>query len=159
MSRDYPERPIIGVAAVLIENDRVTLVRRGRAPAYGEWSLPGGAVELGETLENAVIREVIEEIGLEVEVLELVAVLDRIFLDKEGQIQFHYVILDFLCRELGGELLASSDAMSCAQVPLFALDEYKLTKETKEVINRAYQRLNGGSPPIYQSKRAMPIYP
>ena len=159
MPREYPEGPIVAVAAVLIENDRVALVRRGRAPGYGEWSLPGGAVELGETLESAVAREIREEMGLEVEVLELVAVLERIFLDKEGQIQFHYVILDFLCRELGGELLASSDAMSCAQVPLFALDEYKLTKETKEVINRAYQRLNGGSPPIYQSKRAMPIYP
>ena len=155
MPRDYPERPIIGVAAVLIENDRVTLVRRGRAPAYGEWSLPGGAVELGETLESAVTREVNEEIGLEVEVLELVAVLDRIFLDKEGQIQFHYVLLDFLCRKIGGKLLASSDAIACAQVPFFALDEYKLTKETKEVINRAYRRLNGDSPPIYKVRTSI----
>ena len=157
MPRDYPERPIIGVAAVLIENDRITLVRRGRAPAYGEWSLPGGAVELGETLESAVIREVSEEVGLEVEVLELVAVLNRIFLDKEGQIQFHYVLLDFLCRKIGGELLASSDAISCAQVPLFALDEYKLTKETKEVIDRAYQRLNGGSPSIYKVRTSIQL--
>ena len=157
MPREYPEHPIIGVAAVLIENDRVTLVRRGRAPAYGEWSLPGGAVELGETLESAVTREVSEEIGLEVEVLELVALLDRIFLDKEGQIQFHYVLLDFLCRKIGGELLASSDAISCAQVPLFALDEYKLTKETKEVIDRAYQRLNGGSPSIYKVRTSIQL--
>ena len=157
MPREYPEHPIIGVAAVLIENDRVTLVRRGRAPAYGEWSLPGGAVELGETLESAVTREVSEEIGLEVEVLELIALLDRIFLDKEGQIQFHYVLLDFLCRKIGGELLASSDAISCAQVPLFALDEYKLTKETKEVIDRAYQRLNGGSPSIYKVRTSIQL--
>jgi 8-oxo-dGTP diphosphatase len=159
MSRDYPERPIIGVAAVLIENDRVALVRRGRPPAYGEWSLPGGAVELGETLEKAVIREVIEEIGLEVEVLELVAVMDRIFLDKDRQVQFHYILMDFLCRKMGGKLLASSDAISSVQVPFSALDEYKLTKPTKEVINRAYQRLNGGSPPIYRVKKTSSIYP
>ena len=159
MSRDYPERPIIGVAAVVIENDRVALVRRGRPPAYGEWSLPGGAVELGETVVKAVIREVSEEIGLEVEVLELVAILDRIFLDKEGQVQFHYVLLDFLCRKTGGKLLASSDAISCAQVPFSVLDEYKLTKETREVINKAYQRLSGDSPPIYKFKKTISIYP
>jgi 8-oxo-dGTP diphosphatase len=159
MPRDYPERPIIGVAAVVIENDKVALVRRGRPPAYGEWSLPGGAVELGETVEKAVIREVREEIGLEVEVLELVAILDRIFLDKEGQVQFHYVLLDFLCRKTGGKLQASSDAISCARVPFSALDEYKLTKETREVINKAYQRLNGDFPPIYQVKKTISIYP
>ena len=155
MLRDYPDRPIIGVAAVVIENDKVALVRRGRPPAYGEWSLPGGAVELGETLESAVTREVSEEVGLEVEVLELVALLDRIFLDKEGQIQFHYVLLDFLCRKKGGRLRASGDVISCAHVPLSALDEYKLTKETREVINRAYNRLNGGFPPIYKIKKTI----
>ena len=79
MSRQYPDRPIVGVAAVVIEDERVVLVRRGRPPAYGEWSLPGGAVEPGETLEKAVVREVEEEIGLNVEVVEVVAVLDRIF--------------------------------------------------------------------------------
>jgi mutator protein MutT len=159
MSRDYPERPIIGVAAVVIENDRVALVRRGRPPAYGEWSLPGGAVELGETLEKAVVREVGEEIGLEIEVLELVAILDRIFLDRDGQVQFHYVLLDFLCRKTGGKLLASSDAISCAQIPFSALYRYKLTKETREVINRAYQRLDGDSPPIYKTQIISRILP
>jgi 8-oxo-dGTP diphosphatase len=156
MPRDYPERPIIGVAAILIENGRVVLMRRGRPPAYGEWSFPGGAVELGETLEKAVIREVREEIGLEVEVLELVAILNRIFLDRESQVQFHYVLLDFLCRRRGGKLQAGSDAISCAQVPFSALNEYTLTKETREVINRAYQRLNGGSPPIYRVEKSIP---
>ena len=159
MPRDSPERPIIGVAAVVIENDRVALIRRGRPPAYGKWSLPGGAVELGETVEKAVVREVREEIGLEVEVLELVAILDRIFLNKEGQVQFHYVLLDFLCRKAGGKLLASSDAISCAQVPFSALDEYKLTMETREVINKAYQRLNGDFPPVYKVKKTISIYP
>lgn len=116
-------------------------------------------MELGETLEKAIVREVNEEVGLEVEVLELVAVLDRIFLDGEGQVQFHYVLVDFLCRKTGGKLQASSDAISCAQVPFSALDGYKLTKETREVINRAYQRLNGGSPPIYKIQTTAPIRP
>ncbi len=149
MSREYPDRPIVGVAAVVIEDDRVVLVRRGSPPAYGEWSLPGGAVKSGETLEKAVVREVKEEIGLKVEVMELVAVLDRIFLDPEGEVQFHYVLMDFLCRSKGGRLRASSDAMSCAQVAVKALSRYRLTQETREVINRAYQRLNGSSPAIY----------
>jgi len=147
--RDYPERPIIGVAAVVIEDDRVVLVRRGQPPAYGEWSLPGGAVELGETLEEALVREVREEIGLTIEVVELVAVLDRIILDKTGQVQYHYILLDFLCRRTGGKLQAGSDVISCTQVPFPALLRYKLTKKTREVIDRAYQRFHGGSPPIY----------
>ena len=157
MKRDYPDRPIVGVAAVVIEDDRVALVRRGRPPAYGEWSLPGGAVEPGETLEEAVIREVAEEIGLSVEVVEVVAVLDRIFWDQEGEVQYHYVLIDFLCRKTGGKLQASSDAISCSQVPFSALAQYNLTKETRGVINRAYQRVSGGSPPVYRVKATTSI--
>jgi 8-oxo-dGTP diphosphatase len=157
MTRDYPDRPIVGVAAVVIEDDRVVLVRRGRPPAYGEWTLPGGAVESGETLEDAVIREVAEEIGLKVEVVEVVAVLDRIFWDQEGEVQYHYVLIDFLCRKTGGKLQASSDAISCSQVPFSALAQYKLSRETKGVIRRAYQRVNGGSPHFYRGKAATPI--
>ncbi len=159
MPREYPERPIVGVAAVIIENDQVILVRRGQAPAYGEWSLPGGAVELGETLEEALVREVEEEIGLEVEVVDLVAVLERIFLDKEQQVQFHYVLTDFLCRRITGKLRASSDALSCAQVPLSSLANYRLSRETREVISRAYQRFNGGSPAIYKVRTNRIVQP
>ena len=104
----------------------------------------------GETLEQAVVREVREEIGLKVEVMELVAVLDRIFRAPEGKVQFHYVLMDFLCLRKGGRLKASSDAISCVLLPLRALSEYRLTPETREVINRAYQRLNGGFPPVYK---------
>lgn len=157
MSRQYPQRPIVGVAAVVIENERVALVRRGRPPAYGEWSLPGGAVELGEILEEAVVREVQEEIGLTVEVVEVVAVLDRIFRDEEGEVQYHYVLVDFLCHKIGGKLQASSDAISCSLVPFSALAQYNLTKETREVIGKAYQRVNGDSPPIYTLKTATSI--
>ncbi len=159
MVRDYPARPIVGVAAVVIEQERVVLVRRGQPPAYGEWSLPGGAVELGETLQEAVEREVREEIGLQVQVMEPVAVLDRIFLDTEGQVQYHYVLMDFLCRKTGGRMNAGSDVISCAQVPFAALDGYKLTEETREVINRAYQRFNGGTPPIYKAITRTEIQP
>lgn len=157
MTRDYPERPIVGVAAVVIENERVVLVRRGRPPAYGEWSLPGGAVEPGENLEEALVREVQEEIGLKVEVVEVVAVLDRIFRDEEGEIQYHYVLIDFLCRKIGGELQASSDVISSSLVPFSALAQYNLTKETRDVIGKAYQRVSGGSPPIYTVKEANSI--
>ena len=154
MAREYPKRPIVGVAGVIIEDDRVVLVRRGRPPAYGEWSLPGGAVELGETLEEAVTREVEEEVGIKVDVVEVVAVLDRIFLDKEGRVQFHYVLMDFLCTRRTGKLAASSDAISCAYVPLSALTRYRLSRETREVITRAHQRFNGGSPDIYLARSA-----
>ena len=157
MTRDYPDRPIVGVAAVVIEDDRVALVRRGRPPAYGEWSLPGGAVEPGESLEEAVVREVAEEIGLKVEVVEVVAVLDRIFWDQEGEVQYHYVLIDFLCRKTGGKLKASSDVISCSQVPFSALAQYNLTKETRGVISRAYQRVSGGSPPVYRVKATTSI--
>ena len=152
MARDYPDRPIIGVAAVVIEDDRTVLVRRGKPPAYGDWSLPGGAVELGETLEEALLREVEEEIGLQVDAVELIAVLDRVFLDRGGRVQYHYVLLDFLCRRTGGRMQASSDVLSCVQVPCAALSRYRLTQETREVINRAYQRLSGAAPPIYKAR-------
>jgi ADP-ribose pyrophosphatase YjhB (NUDIX family) len=114
-------------------------------------------VELGESLEEAVVREVAEEIGLKVEVVELVAVLDRIFWDQEGGVHYHYVLIDFLCRKTGGKLQASSDVISCSQVPFSALTQYNLTKETREVIGKAYQRVSGGSPPIYTAKTAASI--
>ena len=156
MRRDYPGRPIVGVAAVVIEDDCVVLVRRGQAPAYGDWSLPGGAVELGETLEEAIVREVEEEIGLKVKVIDLIAVLDRIFLDEAGQVQFHYVLMDFLCLKAAGLLRASGDVLACAQVPMASLTHYKLSRETEEVIKRAHQRLNGEGSGIYLTRTSIP---
>ena len=149
MRRDYPDRPIVGVGAIIFDEGQVVLVRRGRPPAYGEWSLPGGAVELGETLEEALIREVSEEVGLEVEVMELIAVLDRVFLDEEGRVKYHYVLMDFLCRSIGGTLQASSDVLSSSRVPLEALAEYQLRRQTREVIDRAHQRMHGEAVSIY----------
>jgi ADP-ribose pyrophosphatase YjhB (NUDIX family) len=109
MLREFPEAPLIGVGAVIVSQDRVLLVQRGREPLKGHWSLPGGLVELGESLQTAVIREIEEETGLLVEPVELIELLDRIH--REGErIRYHYVIADYLCRVVGGALKAASDA-------------------------------------------------
>jgi 8-oxo-dGTP diphosphatase len=110
MPREYPEFPIVGVGAVILERDRVLLVQRAHAPLKGEWSLPGGALELGETLEDGIRREVFEETGLIVEPLSIIKVFDRITRDEEGRIQFHYVLVDYLCRVAGGSLACATDA-------------------------------------------------
>jgi ADP-ribose pyrophosphatase YjhB (NUDIX family) len=109
MQREYPETPLVGVGAVVVDQGRVLLVRRGREPLKGDWSLPGGLLELGESLEAGVIREIREETGLTVEPLKLVELLDRIHRDGE-RIRFHYIIADYLCRVVRGELNAASDA-------------------------------------------------
>ena len=110
MGRDYPLAPMVGVGAVVIEGGRVLLIRRGHAPMKGEWSLPGGALEVGETLLEGVRREVREETGLDVEPVAMIEVLDRIARDAEGRVQFHYVLIDYLCRVTGGELCCATDA-------------------------------------------------
>ena len=110
MPREYPEFPIVGVGAVILDQDRVLLVQRAHAPLKGEWSLPGGALELGETLEDGVRREVLEETGLIVEPLSIIEVLDRIARDNDGQVQYHYVLIDYLCRVAGGSLACATDA-------------------------------------------------
>ncbi len=110
MKREYPEAPIVGVGAVVVQNSRVLLIRRGTAPLLGEWSLPGGALECGETLREAVAREVREETGLLVETAEMLGVYERIIPGDEGRVRYHFVLIDFLCRAVGGELKAGSDA-------------------------------------------------
>jgi ADP-ribose pyrophosphatase YjhB (NUDIX family) len=109
MQREFPETPLVGVGAVVVDAGRVLLVRRGREPLKGHWSLPGGLLEVGEALTAGVAREVREETGLTVEPVELVELLDRIH-RVEGRVQYHYVIADYLCRVTGGELKAASDA-------------------------------------------------
>lgn len=109
MQREYPEAPLVGVGAVVVDRGRVLLVRRGREPLKGQWSLPGGMLELGEALTAGVVREIHEETGLRVEPVELIELLDRIHRDGD-RIRYHYVIADYLCRVAGGELKAASDA-------------------------------------------------
>lgn len=113
LQREFPQAPIFGVGAVVVDRDRVLLVQRGHEPSKGKWSLPGGILELGESLEQGVAREVLEETGLKVETIEFIELLDRIqrVSDPAGErVRYHYVIADYLCRLVGGELQAGSDA-------------------------------------------------
>ncbi len=112
--RAYPSAPIVAVAGVVAHQGRVLLVRRGKAPAQGAWSLPGGALELGETLSDGLQREVLEETGLLVEPVRLLGAFDRIVRDDAGRVHFHYVLLDWLCTVAAGTLRAGSDASEVA---------------------------------------------
>lgn len=145
ISRQYPERPILGVGALIIDHDRILLVERGREPLKGWWSLPGGVVETGETLEAAVRREVREETGLEVEILCLLEVFERIMLDAAGVAEYHYVLMDYLCRPAGGELCAADDASRVAWVAEAELGDLKITEGTPAVIEKAFRRIRENS--------------
>ncbi len=137
--RRYPDQPILSVGAVVIDGDRVLLVKRGQEPLKGQWSLPGGVVEAGEELPAAVAREVAEETSLQVEVGPVVEILDRITRDDAGRVEYHYVILDYLCRPLGGLLACGSDADDARWVDRADLEIYQLTAKVKSAIARAFE--------------------
>ena len=146
MNRKYPDHPIVGVGGIIFEGDQVLLIKRGKEPGIGQWSIPGGVVRTGETLKEAAVREVLEETHLEVEVLALAKVLERIFRDPDGRVAYHYVLVDFLCRWVRGALQSDSDAQEACFVPLKDLDSYKVVPITHEVICRAdWLRKNGGT--------------
>jgi 8-oxo-dGTP diphosphatase len=161
MKREYPESPLVGVGAVIVDrrdkdhrdkdkarpekdrpekDHRVLLVRRGQPPLLGEWSLPGGVLECGETLREAVVREAREETGLLVEIGEMLGVYERLIRDDEQRVRYHYVLLDFLCHAVGGELKAGSDA---ADVRWFTRDELpalNLTYDANDVVLKGLAR-------------------
>lgn len=135
--REYPRRPLVGVGALIADSGRIVLVRRGSLPSLGEWSIPGGLVKVGETLKDAVIREAFEETGLQVEPYDLVELLERIFHDQDGRVKYHYVLADYLCRAVGGELIAGSDVTDAAWVDREQLPELGLAPVTLRVVLKA----------------------
>ena len=144
-SREYPERPVVGIGGVIIDGGRTLLIRRGSEPLRGEWSIPGGTLELGETLEEGVARELLEETGLVVRVGELIEVFDRIYAEDgkiAAQVQkkprFHYVIVDYLCERIGGEARAGSDVTEVAFAREEELGKFYLTETATRILKKAF---------------------
>jgi mutator protein MutT len=136
-SRQYPAQPIVGVGAVIMQHGNVVIVKRRFEPLAGQWSLPGGRLELGETLEAGLAREMLEETGLEVQVGPVVDVFDRILLDPERRVRYHYVLVDYLCRPVGGALTHGSDVAAAEFADPDDLARYRLTPKASSVIEKA----------------------
>src|SRR5882672_3307397 len=132
--REYPDCPLVGVGAIIVDGGRVALVKRGRAPLLGEWSIPGGMLELGETVRQGAEREALEETGLVVRATELLGVFDRVVLDDAKRCQYHYVLIDFLCERISGELRAAGDAADARWFTAEEVSELPLPKDTAGVI-------------------------
>ena len=153
VTREFPERPVVGVGGVVIEEGRVLLIRRGSEPLKGQWSIPGGTLELGETLAGGVARELGEETGLEVRVGELIEVFERVFPGPEsgageakGPPRYHFVILDYLCERMGGELHAGSDVTDVAFAREDDLERYQLTPTATRIVRKAFAMKRGSGP-------------
>jgi 8-oxo-dGTP diphosphatase len=139
IDRAYPIAPICAVGAIILKQDAVLLVQRGNAPGCGKWSIPGGAVHLGESLEDAVTREVREETQLRIRPIQIGKVVDRIYRDGSGRIQYHFVIVDYFCEVLEGEPHPSSDATAVGYFKMEELTNLDLTEGTAEVISEVYR--------------------
>jgi 8-oxo-dGTP diphosphatase len=145
MAREYPDRPVVGVGGVVIEDGRALLIKRGSEPLLGQWSIPGGTLELGESLQQGVARELLEETGLEVQVLDMIEAFDRIFLDPaasnagdRSRPKYHYVIVDYLCERLAGDAKAGSDVTDIAYAREDELGKFHLTSTATRVLLRAF---------------------
>jgi 8-oxo-dGTP diphosphatase len=141
VKRLYPKQPIVGVGAIVICDGRILLEKRKGEPGRGKWSIPGGLVELGESLELAVIREVREETGLDVEKPEHIDVVDNIIRDQNGEVKYHFVMVDYFLKLKGGELQAASDAEELRWVPFDEVERYDLTKTFRAFFQRNRQKL------------------
>jgi 8-oxo-dGTP diphosphatase len=138
--RRYPARPVLGVGALILDGGRVLLVERGKPPLAGYWSLPGGAVETGERLEDAVVREVFEETGLQVTADSMATVFERIMPDADGTCEYHYVLVDFYCTVTGGDMRPGDDSARVEWFPMESLAGLRLTEGTREVIEACCSR-------------------
>lgn len=141
MKREFPEIPLIGIGAIIINDSRILLVKRAHPPIQGQWSVPGGVLEVGELVRDAAVREAREETGLIVETGELLGVYDRVLRDTENRVQYHYVLIDFLCRPIGGELRAASDAAEVLWFTKEELPALNLAEDTQDVIRKGFQKL------------------
>ena len=141
LGREYPSLPVLAVAAIIVDNGEILLVKRANEPARGKWSPPGGVVELGESLVDAVKREVREECGLEVQVDRLLDVVEVVRRDSKGRIRFHYVILDYLAHPTGGELRPGEDASEVRWIPLRELGNYEITHSLRELVEKHWSEL------------------
>lgn len=142
--REYPERPIVGVGGVVISDGRVLLVRRAGPPLQGRWSIPGGILEVGETLIEGVRRELAEETGIDVRVRTLVEVFERIDRDASGRLQYHFVVMDYLCEAARGTARAGSDVTEVAWAAPGELEKYALTEIASRVILKAFELAGEG---------------
>ena len=141
MAREYPDRPLVGVGAVVIHEGRVALIRRSAEPRRGEWSIPGGLVELGETLRQAAVREALEETGLTVEAGEVLEVFENLQRDAQGKVLYHYVIVDFACRFVSGELTAGGDASEACWATTSDLPKLGVSDAATKVIRKAFSQI------------------
>lgn len=143
MNREFPDRPFIGIGAIIIRDDQVVLVKRAHPPIQGQWSIPGGVLEVGELVREAAAREAREETGLLVEPGELLGVYDRVLRDAGHRVQYHYVLIDFLCRPVAGELQAAGDAAEVRWFKRKELPGLNLAEDTLDVIQKGFDRIAG----------------
>lgn len=141
MQREFPEVPLIGVGAIIIEGSRVVLVKRAHPPLQAQWSIPGGVLEVGELVREAAVREAQEETGLTVETIELLGVYDRVLRNPEHRVQYHYVLIDFLCQRVAGELAAASDAAEVRWFTRQELPALNLAEDTLDVIGKGFRKV------------------
>jgi 8-oxo-dGTP diphosphatase len=145
LSKLYPKRPVVGVSAIILDGDKILLEKRKNSPGKGKWSVPGGLVELGERIEQAAIREVKEETGLDVYEPRLVGIVDHISLDESGTVKYHFVIVDYLVTVKSGKPKAASDADALKWVPFNEVEEYDLTESFRRFFQGNRQRLENPS--------------
>jgi len=137
VNRVFPKMPLVGVGVVVKKENTVLLVKRANEPKKGLWAIPGGLIKLGESVQAAAMREVLEECAISIHLQDVISVVDLIDKDDEGKIKYHFVLIDFVAQYAGGELQADSDALDAAWVPMDKLDQFDIPEITRKVISKA----------------------